>query len=162
VAPSRRTTANALAGIALAALLLTGCSAGTPGDSAESSTAAPEPEAGGSGQSTEEACEVLKVGVTDTMEQLQAGLGDIASDPAAASAAVTSLAAAFEETAADVTNEDVRVVADDATTALNEFSTQIEGYAANPEGADAATQKAVTDSATAVQTAMTKLGATCP
>jgi hypothetical protein len=165
VAPSRRTTANALAGIALAALLLTGCSGGGGEIVGEASSSAPDSgsESGsGAGQTTEEACEVLKTGVTDTIEKLQAGLSEIQTDPAAASAAVGSLATAFEESAADVTNKDVRVVADDATAALAEFSTQIQAYAANPEAADATTQKAVTDSATAVQTAMTKVGTTCP
>jgi cytochrome c556 len=53
----------------------------------------------------------------------------------------------------------VRTVADDATNALNDFSEQITAYAADPESAD---QTAVTDSASAVQAAMTKVGATCP
>jgi hypothetical protein len=165
VAPSRRTTANALAGIALAALLLTGCSTGGGEITGDASSSAPESgsESGSeAGQTTEEACEVLKTGVTETIEKLQAGLSEIRTDPAAASTAVSSLATAFEESAADVTNKDVRVVADDATAALAEFSTQIQAFAANPDTADEATQKAVTDSATAVQTAMTKVGTTCP
>jgi capsule polysaccharide export protein KpsE/RkpR len=147
-----RTTASALAGIAFAALVLAGCTAGggdSDGDSGSSASA----------QTTEESCEILKSGVEDTLTELQAGLSTIQTDPQAAADAVTSLAAAFEDTASEVTNKDVRAVADDATDALTDFSGQIADYANDPENAD---QTAVMDSATAVQNAMTKLQATCP
>jgi len=153
LATSRRTIATTLTGIAFASLLLAGCTTGGSGDDAGDSGAA------ASSQTTDEACEVLKGGVQDTLTDLQAGLNDLATDPGKAAEAVGTLAAAFEDTASDVTNDDVRTVADDATNALNDFSEQITAYAADPESVD---QTAVTDSATAVQTAMTKLGATCP
>ena len=153
MATSRRTIATTLTGIAFASLLLAGCTTGGSGDDAGDSGAA------ASSQTTDEACEVLKGGVQDTLTDLQAGLNDLATDPGKAAEAVGTLAAAFEDTASDVTNDDVRTVADDATNALNDFSEQITAYAADPESVD---QTAVTDSATAVQTAMTKLGATCP
>lgn len=152
---SRRTIATTLTGIAFASLLLAGCTTGGSGDDAGDSGSG----AGASSQTTDEACEVLKGGVQDTLTDLQAGLNDLATDPGKAAEAVGTLAAAFEDTASDVTNDDVRTVADDATNALNDFSEQITAYAADPESVD---QSAVTDSATAVQTAMTKLGATCP
>ena len=150
MATSRRTIATTLTGIAFASLLLAGCTTGGSGDDSGS---------GASNQSTDQACEVLKGGVQDTIAELQSGLADLQADPAKAAAAVETLAAAFEDTATDVTNDDVRKVADDATNALNDFSEQISAYAADPESVD---QTAVTDSATAVQSAMTKLGVTCP
>ncbi|GAB3607677.1 hypothetical protein GCM10027413_30860 [Conyzicola nivalis] len=160
---SRRTIASTLTGLAFAGLLLTGCAAGGS-DAGGSGSGSGISEGGNSGsagssQTTEEACTVLKAGVEDTLTDLQAGLSELSTDPGKAAEAVETLAAAFEDTASDVTNEDVRTVTDDATTALNNFSEQITAYAANPEAAD---QTAVTDSAGAVQTAMTKLGTTCP
>jgi PBP1b-binding outer membrane lipoprotein LpoB len=161
LATSRRTTASTLAGIALAALLLTGCSAGGSDEaSGESSSAAPEETSvAAEPQTAEESCEILKAGVEDTLTELQSGLSTIQTDPDAAAAAVTSLAAAFGDTAEDVTNEDVRAVADDATTALTDFSAVIADYANDPTNAD---QTVVMDSATAVQDAMTQLQTTCP
>jgi hypothetical protein len=155
LATSRRTIATTLTGLALAGLLLAGCTSGGSGDDAGDSGAG----AGASNQTTEQACEVLKGGVQDTLTDLQAGLSELSTDPGKAAEAVGTLAAAFEDTAGDVTNDDVRAVADDATNALDDFSEQITAYAADPESVD---QTAVTDSATAVQNAMTKLGATCP
>ena len=157
MATSRPTIATALAGFALVGLLLSGCSAGgsdtkTP-DSSGGSTAE------SSSQTTEEACTVLKDGVAGTMEELQSGITELQSDPAAASAAVGTLAAAFEDTAADLENTDVRAVADDATEALTAFDTQIAAYAADPAGVD---PTAVQNAANAVQQAMVKLGTTCP
>jgi hypothetical protein len=157
---SRRTIASTLTGLAFAGLLLTGCTAG----GSDAGSANDDKSGGNSGQAessqtTEEACAVLKAGVEDTLTDLQAGLSDLSTDPGKAAEAVSTLAAAFEDTASDVTNEDVRAVADDATTALTDFGDQITVYAENPETAD---QAAVTDSAGAVQTAMTKLGTTCP
>jgi hypothetical protein len=156
LATSRRTIATTLTGIAFASLLLAG---GTAGASSGGGSNDSGSGAGASSQTTDEACEVLKAGVQSTLEDLQAGLSDISTDPAKAAEAVGTLAAAFEDTTGDVTNDDVRTVADDATNALNDFSEQITAYAADPESAD---QTAVTDSASAVQSAMTKVGATCP
>jgi hypothetical protein len=153
LATSRRTIATAFAGFAFASLVLVGCSAGGSDAGSGDSGAAP------SSQSTEEACTVLKDGVQKTMTDLQSGLADLQSDPDKAAKAVDTLADAFEDTAKDVKNKDVRTVTDDATDALNAFSEQITAYAADPTSVD---QTAVTDSATAVQTSMTKLGATCP
>ena len=157
MATSRPTLATALAGFALVGLLLSGCSAGGPDTKSPESSGGSTAES--SSQTTEEACTVLKDGVSGTMEDLQAGMTELQSDPAAASAAVGTLAAAFEDTAADVKNTDVRAVADDATDALNAFDMQIAAYAADPASVDAT---AVQDSATAVQEAMLKLGTTCP
>jgi len=103
---------------------------------------------------------VLKAGVADTMAQLQSSFADAASDPAAASAAVDQLAAAFETTAADITNNEVAAVADEATTALNDFSGQIKTF--DPSTADDAAKAAAQESATAAQASLTKLGTTCP
>lgn len=154
MATSRRTIATAFAGLAFASLVLVGCSSGGSIVKSDSGD-----KGGTSSQSTEEACTVLKDGVTGTMTDLQSGLAELQSDPDKAAKAVGTLAAAFEDTAKDVKNKDVRTVADDATDALNTFSTQITAYAADPTSVD---QASVTDAATAVQTSFTKLGATCP
>jgi hypothetical protein len=163
VATSRRTATTTLAGIGLAALLLTGCASGpapkllTP-SSSSSSSPSPESESDASGQTTAEACAVVKDGVSGTMAELQSGMGELQTDPAAAVAAVKSLATAFETTSADVENEEVLGIVQDATAALKTFGTQVESYAANPEGADTA---AVQASSTAVQESLLKLGTTC-
>ena len=162
MATTRRTIATTLTAIAFASVLLTGCTTGDSGSgsgSGSGGSGGSGGDAGASSQTTEEACTVLKAGVEDTITQLQSGIADLQSDPAKAAEAVGTLAAAFEDTASDVTNDDVRAVADNATSALTDFSEQITAYAADPESAD---QAAVTDSATGVQNAMTKLGATCP
>ena len=157
MATSRRTIATTLTGLAFAGLLLAGCSAGGSGDGAQSGGSGSG--SGSSSQTSDEACEILKAGVQSTVQDLQNGLGDIQTDPDKAAEAVSTLAAAFEDTAKDVTNDDVRAVADEATDALNDFSEKITSYAADPESAD---QSAVTDSADGVQSAMTKVAATCP
>jgi len=159
LATSRRTIATTLAGVAIATLMLAGCSSGGSGDDAGGSGGSGDSGAASSSQTTEEACAVLKGGVEDTLADLQAGLDSLSSDPGKAATAVETLAGAFEDTAAGVGNKDVRAVADDATTALNDFSEQITTYAADPESVD---PSAVTESANAVKSAMTKLGATCP
>jgi hypothetical protein len=160
VALSRGTVTTALAGIGLAALLLTGCSDPAPASSGSksSSSAKPDSSADAAGQTKAEACDAVKAGVSDTITQLQGGIGDLQSDPAAAVAAVNALADAFETTGADVTNDEVGAVVDGATASLTAFAAQIEAYAANPEAAD---QTAVQSSATAVQESLLKLGTTC-
>jgi hypothetical protein len=163
VATSRRTATTTLAGIGLAALLLTGCASGPAPkllkpSSSSSSSPSPESEPDASGQTTAEACAVVKDGVSGTMAELQSGMGELQTDPAAAVAAVNSLATAFETTSADVENQEVLGIVQDATAALKTFGTQVESYAANPEGADTA---AVQASSTAVQESLLKLGTTC-
>jgi hypothetical protein len=159
VAPSRGTATTALAGIGLAALLLVGCASNASSEpsGARSSSAAPDSTSDASGQSKAEACDAVKAGVSETITQFS-GLPDINADPAAAVAAVNSLADAFQTTGDDVTNEEVGAVVDDATDSLTAFAAQIETYAANPEAGD---QAAVQSSATAVQESLLKLGTTC-
>jgi hypothetical protein len=142
VATSRRTTA--FAGLAFAALVLTGCSAGAPAASA---------------QTTEQACDILKTGVESTTSELQSGLSDLATDPQAAADAVTTLTEAFEKSSADVDNTEVKNLADDATTALTEFDEQIHDYADDPASVDST---AIQASAEKVQTAIAAIGETCP
>lgn len=160
MATSRRTTASLLAAIALASLALTGCaaeSASTPGDAATSS---PSPKGdAGSGQSTEEACGVLKEGLTSTMTELQSGLAGLEADPAAAAAAIDSLTGAFSDTAAGIGNAEVRTVADGAAEAFTAFSVKIKAYAEDPANPDTA---GLETAATGVKDAMTELGEVCP
>lgn len=146
MAISRRTTftTTAVIGIALGGLLLTGCTGGS---------------GGASGQTTEQACDILRTGVEDTTTELQAGLSDLATDPEAAADAVTSLTAAFEKSADKVTNSGVKSVADDAVTALSDFDEQIHAYATDPASVD---QEKIQTSAEAVQTSLTAVGETCP
>ena len=162
MATIRRSIATTFTAVAFATVLLAGCTTGGSGDTGSGSgsgSGSSGGDAGASGQTTAEACTVLKAGVEDTITNLQSGMTEMQTDPAKAAEAVGTLAAAFEDTASDVTNDDVRAVADNATSALNDFQEQITAYAANPESAD---QTAVTDSATGVQEAMTNLGTTCP
>lgn len=136
------TTATGLAGIAVVALLLTGCAP----------AAAPS-------QSVSKGCSVLKAGVKDTMTDLNSSLSTLSSDPQAAADAVTTLTASFKKSAAKVENKKVLKVANGATKALGAFAVQIHAYADDPASAD---QDKVSSSATDVQTAMTNLGKVCP
>jgi len=144
VAISRRTTAAAFSGLAFAALVLTGCTGGSPADS---------------GQTTEQACDILKSGLEETTTELQSGLSDLATDPQAAADAVTTLTAAFTESAEKVSNTEVKALADDAVAALTDFDEQIHAYADDPASAD---QEAMQTSAEDVQTSITAVGETCP
>ena len=76
MATSRRTIATAFAGLAFASLVLVGCSSGGSIVKSDSGD-----KGGTSSQSTEEACTVLKDGVTGTMTDLQSGLAELQSDP---------------------------------------------------------------------------------
>ena len=143
MAPSRRSTA--FAGLALAALALTGCSMG--------STAA-------SAQTTEQACDVLASGVTATTTKLQASLSSLATDPETAADDVTTLTSDFEKSAAGVDNAELKRLAKDATAALSDFDEKIHAYAADP--ADLEIQAAMQTSAEGVQDAIGAIGTTCP
>jgi hypothetical protein len=165
VATSRRTAITTFAGIGLAALLLTGCASGPAPkllkpSSSSSSSPSPESESepDASGQTTAEACAVVKDGVSGTMTELQSGMGQLETDPAAAVAAVRSLTTAFTTTSEGMKNKEVLSIVNDATAALTTFGDQIEAYAADPEGADKA---AAESSSTAVQESLLKLGTTC-
>ncbi|WP_411700041.1 hypothetical protein [Conyzicola sp.] len=160
---SRRTIASTLTGLAFASLLLAGCATG--GSDAETSGSGSGSSGGGnsgaaeSSQTTEEACSVVKSGVEATYADLEASLGDIQSDPDKAAAAVGALGDAFEKSASQVTNEDVRATVDDIVGALDGFSEQVRVLAEAPETVD---QAAVTAASTELQEGFAKLGTTCP
>ena len=159
MATSRRTIATTLAGVAIATLMLAGCTSGGSGDDAGGSGGSGDSGAASSSQTTEEACAVLKGGVEDTYAELEASLEDIRTDPGKAAAAVGSLGDAFEETAADVTNEDVRATVDTVVEALRDFSEQVEVLAESP---DTVNPDAITGASETLREGFTKLGATCP
>jgi len=159
LATSRRTIATTLAGVAIATLMLAGCSSGGSGDDAGGSSGSGDSGAASSSQTTEEACAILEGSLKDVYSELQEGLSGLSQDSAAAANAVSSLAAAFEDTAADVTNKDVRATVDSTVSSLKELGTQLTAYSEDPSNFD---QSAATDAAGAVQTSFTKLQATCP
>jgi len=143
VAASRRSTA--FAGLALAALLLSGCSS--------SSSAA-------SAQTTEQACDVLASGVEATTTKLQASLSGLATDPETAADDVTTLTSDFEKSAAGVDNVEVKNLATEAIAALSDFDEKIHAYA--DDSADVDVRAAVQTSAEGVQDAIGAIGVTCP
>jgi len=142
VAPSRRI--RAFAGLAVAALALTGCAAGSSAASA---------------QTPEQACDVLASGVAQTTAKLQTSISGLATDPEAAADDVTALTADFENSASGVDNAELKRLANNTTTALADFDEKIHAYASEP--AAAANQEAMQTSAENVQTAIAAIGESC-
>ena len=157
MATSRRTIATTFAGLVFASVVLAGCAAG---GSTASSTSSPTPDgdANASGQTTAEACAILKDTMGDVYAGLQASMAQASEDPSAATDSVIDLADAFEATKPDVTNTDVRAIVDSSVTSLKDLGAQLDTYANDRASFDEA---AATDAATAVQSSFTKLQATC-
>ncbi|MCU1425192.1 MAG: hypothetical protein JWM51_1483 [Microbacteriaceae bacterium] len=161
MAMTRRSTASGLVGIALAAFLLSGCSADeklTPlsegGGSATSSPAPTDSTKKAGEQSTEEACQVLKDDVEETMSSISA---TDPTDPVAAAAAVTALSETFSATAATIDNAEVRAAADSAGAAFVGYGEALSTVAADPTQTDVAVA-AQAD----LKTALGDLGEVCP
>lgn len=128
---------SAIGLLAVAGLLLTGCSGG---------------------QSQAEACTIVQ----DTLETAQNELTDSVSsfgdDPVAGSEAVTKLANRFSEANEKITNSDVKPESTKATEALDAFAAEMETAATDPASAD---QTALGDAITDVQTTFGDLQEVC-
>lgn len=155
-----RTSTNRLSVLAVlgvAGLILTGCSSSSDDASADASSA-PEPTPIVEEQSVEEACTTLIDGVADMQASLNENLTNLQSDPAAAAEAYQGVVDLFEENAANVTNEEVKPVADEIGAVFAEFGTTMNAAATDPASVDPeAINKYVTD----LGTTTTKLNELC-
>ena len=134
----RRTKTTALiAGFAIAGFLLSGCAGG---------------------QSKADACKELESGIQQLQTELTESSSSLATDPDAASEAISKLADTFSDNAEKVTNDEVKPTADKAEKAISAMSDEFEKYADDPASADV---NALTESATDVQTTFTDLGKVC-
>lgn len=147
----------AAASFALLALLFTGCAAAgteTAADSkgeAKSDSAEAAPAAD---QSKEEACVLVKT----TLTELE-GLASVdTSDPAAALEAFKGAEQTVSETAAQISNKDVKAAADNAATAMTEYVAYVDGMIADPANADIS---AMSDHMTALTEGITELTVVC-
>ena len=161
-----------LATAALAAVLLTGCSAGgsttgtgsasqgaTTGANSSGSSSAPTEAADASGtQSKADACQAFEIKVRSAAEGLQSQAAKLQSDPAAAVAKLKELDSSIDDGVAAVTNTEVKGKAEAFQSAYGDMVTRLEAITKDPKSADLS---AFQSSATAVQTAGTDFDKTC-
>lgn len=147
----------AAASFALLALLFTGCAAGGAAPAADGTSDAKTDtsEAAPAGdQSKEEACELVKT----TLAELE-GLSSVdTSDPAAALEAFKGAEQTVNETAAQISNAEVKTAADSAAAAMTEYVTYVDGMLADPANADVS---AMGDHLTALTEGITELTTVC-
>lgn len=134
-----RRLAPALAAPALAALLFTGCTAGTGADADASATGAPSTSDSASAQTKAEACAALVAGMEDlsSLDPNQL-MDDMTNDPAAAIATLDEAEAAIVGATDEVTNDELEPIAQDAAAATAGYFTLIRDAAENPASADVA------------------------
>lgn len=145
----------AAASFALLALLLTGCAAGAPAaDAGSKEDVKAEAAAPAGDQSKEEACEIVNTALTELQ-----GLSSVdTSDPAAALEAFKGAEQTVTETAAQISNADVKTAADGAATAMTEYVAYVDGMLADPANAD---MSAMGDHLTALTEGITELTVVC-
>jgi hypothetical protein len=142
-----RRLSPALVAPAIAALLLTGCTAGPATSEAESSSS-PSPSASesASDQTEAEACAALVAGLEDLAgldpNQL---MDDMANDPDAAIATLDEAEAAIVAATDEVSNAELQPIAQEASAATTSYFGLIRDAAENPAAADV----------TAIQTGLT-------
>lgn len=131
--------------VSIGGLLLTGCS--SSGDSAS-----------GSNQSVNEACTILIDGMTEMEASIMENAEEIQNDPETGDAAFAEFNELFQENASRVTNEDVKPSADEIGAIFVRIGEARVVAAADPAEVD---QQAMTDIATDLQDATTKLDEIC-
>ena len=138
--------------LGVAGLLLTGC---TPDDSDSGrSTSAPVAEE----QTVQEACTALIDGLGEMQATLTENSAELQSDPAAAAEAYETVVALFQENAANVTNTEVKPVADQIEAVFVDFRATMEAAATDPASVD---PQAYTDYSTELTEATTALDDVC-
>ena len=149
---TRRKNVSLFAILGVAGLLLTGC---TPDDSGSGdSSSAPVADE----QTVQEACTALIDGLGEMQATLTENSAELQSDPAAAAEAYETVVALFQENAANVTNAEVKPVADQIEAVFVDFSSTIEAAATDPASVD---PQAYTDYSTELTEATTALDDVC-
>ncbi len=160
---SRKTIVFATA--ALAAVLLTGCSAGGSGSGGSGSGSggsgsgsSSSETAKASSQSKSEACSAFESKVKDAAQGLQSQVSELQSDPNAAVAKLKEFDQSLSDGVDAVQNADVKPKAEAFHAAYTEMLTQIEAIAKDPQSADLS---AFTDTTKKVQEAGNDFQETC-
>lgn len=137
VSRNRTTSVSAIGILAVAGLLLTGCTGG---------------------QSQAEACTIVQTTLEKAQTELTESVSSFGDDPVAGAEAVNKLATSFSDANDKITNGDVKPESTKATEALNGFADEMETAAADPASAD---QTALSDAIGEVQTTFSDLQAVC-
>ena len=127
------TTVSALA---LAGLLLTGCSAGA--------------------QTKAQACKSIEGDITSATTDLQTAFSKIQTDPSAAEAGLKKFDSKMKSATAKVSNPTVKSAATATVKALDKMDVDLKAYIKDPSSTTA-----LQASANKVQTTFSKLGTTC-
>ena len=135
---SHRTVLTTATTIAVAALLLTGCSAG------------------GGAQTTKQACKVLSSDLTSSSSDLTSAFSNLQSDPSGAEKALAKFDVALKASTAKVTNTKIKNAAVATTKAVDKMDSDLKAYVK-----DSSDTSGLQASATEVQTTFTKLGKLC-
>lgn len=134
-----RRLAPTLAAPALAALLLTGCTAAPTSTEDGAASASPSTSEGASGQTKVEACADLVAGLQG-LAGLDANqlMDDMANDPEAAIATLDEAEASVIAATDQVSNDELEPLAQEAAAATTGYFTLIRDAAQDPASADAA------------------------
>ncbi|RWZ49919.1 hypothetical protein ELQ90_11255 [Labedella phragmitis] len=108
--------ARALVGLlAVGGLLLTGCTAS---------------------QSKEEACTQLNADIKSASEELTSSISTLATDPEGAISALESFRDSFGDTVDEISNEEIKDLAENTEDALENYVDEVSAAAEDPENAD--------------------------
>ena len=136
---SHRTVLTAGTSLAVAVLLLAGCSAGAGGQ-----------------QTTKQACKVLSSDLTSSSSDLSSAFSNVQSDPAGAEKALAKFDVTLKASTAKVTNVKIKAAATATTKAVDKMDSDLKAY--SKDSSDTSDLEA---SASEVQSTFTKLGALC-
>jgi len=159
---TRANSVSIFAILGVAGLILTGCSSSDTPESAGTSSAAPSSAApAAEEQSLEEACTVVIEGMTEMETSIMGDAeqqAELQSDPEAMDAAFAEVLALLEDNIAQVTNEDVKPIAEDIGSVFQDIGVLRTEAASDPENIDEEASTAVFADLTA---ATTKLQEVC-
>jgi PBP1b-binding outer membrane lipoprotein LpoB len=130
-------TASIFGSLAIATLLLSGCSAS---------------------QSKADACSNLQDGMDSLETEMTQSMTDFQSDPTAAGEAISGFSETFSENVETVTNDEVKPVAEDADAALASFAEEFATFVEDPTSADTS---GLETSSTELQTTFASLSELC-
>jgi hypothetical protein len=133
---SQRTLLSTAAVLAVAAALLTGCSAGA--------------------QTTAQACKSIESDVSSASTQLSSAFSNIQSDPKAAEVALAKFDTRLKTANKKITNAGIKAKVAATTKALDTMDSDLKAYVVDPSDTTA-----LQSSSEKVQTAFTSLGKTC-